>query len=185
MTPVLDKGWIKVQSTSMPGSDFDALLVRINRGVVNSKLLELPQLILEIRCPLFVQTFLAEQNLHIASCKTETQLEAYTPSVAEIGSPDLKANETIQANIAQVSEALLLNPQLYQMDQCDKFISQVNVPVSVYTTIIVWASLINWTQVVSKRGLPRPIEEYRVALNSIITAEWPNVNHYIRQSKSS
>lgn len=183
MTPVLDKGWIRAQSTSIPGSDFDALLVRINRGIVNSKLLELPQLVLEIRCPLFVQTFLAEQNLHIVSCKAETQLEAYIPSVAEIGSPDLKANETIQANIAQVSEALLLNPQLYQMDQCDKFISQVNVPVSVYNTIMVWANLARWIDVTAQKGLPRPVEAYREAIYGMIMAEWPNLNNYIRQIK--
>jgi len=183
MIPVLDKGWIKVQSTSLPGTDFDNLIIRINHGVMNPKLLKLPQLVLEIRCPLFVQLFLAEQHIQIISCKTETKLEAYVPTVAEIGSPDRQANETIQASIEQVSEALLLNPEMYKMDQCDKFIAQVNSPVSVYNTIVAWASLAEWMEVVAQKSLPRPVEAYRKSIHDVVVAEWPNLNNYNRQTK--
>jgi thymidylate synthase ThyX len=183
MIPILDKGWIKLLASSLPGENFDQLLIRINRNKVNDRLLELPNLTLEIRCPLFVQMYLAEHGIKFYTTKTETKLEAYIPTVADIGSPDLATSESVATHITQTTEALILNNQMYQDDKCDRFIAQVNSPVSVYNTIIGWANLRQWIDLISQRSLPKPIEEYRSAISSVLTSEWPNLPIYLKQIK--
>lgn len=182
MTPVLDKGWIKRTSASLPGAEFDQFLLRINKNVVTNKSLEIPHLVLEVRCPLFVQLWLSE-HFRVMPYKTSDKTEAYIPTVPEINSPNLETDVQIQASIEQTTEALLLNPQMYQMDNCDKFISQVNSPISVYNTVVAWATLAQLIEIIGMKGLPKPIEAYRKAIQDVVVAEWPNLNNYTRQIK--
>jgi hypothetical protein len=183
MIPVLDKGKVTILSSSLKGSEFDQLLVRISRNRVNDRILSIPNLTLEIRCPLFVQLFLNEQGVQTYNTKTETNIETYIPTIPEIGTSDLKTNEGVAAHMTQVAEALLLNIDMYQKDGCDRFIAQVNTPVSVYNTVVAWGTLKQWIDLILLKSLPAPIEAYREAIYAALLVEWPNLPNYLKQIK--
>ncbi len=97
--------------------------------------------------------------------------------------PDLAANQAIQANIEATTDALLLNPEAFKADHCDRFIAQVITPVSAYNTLVVWGNLSQWIEVIKLTGLPKPIEEYRKAIHDVLLSEWINLNIYVKQTR--
>jgi len=183
MYPVLDKGYVKILASSLPNANFDNLLLRVNRNIVTTKMLDMPYLTLEIKCPLFVQLFLAENNICHHTCKIENEVEAYVPTISDVGSPDLATGESVQAHMQHTSESLIITIKTYQMDKCDKFIAQVNSPIAVYNTIVAWGSLRTWLDLISQKSLPKPIESYRKAIQDALAAEWPNWKHYTKQMR--
>lgn len=183
--PVLDKGWVALYSSSLLGSDFQNVVKTNFRGVIDSRILDMTHIILSIRCPLFVQLTFSECGLSISIDRTSSELEAYIPSVSEIGAQDLETNQLIQQDIAQTTEALLLNPQAYQTDNCDIFISQVISPISIYNTLIVHGSLTSWMRYIEHRSLPRPIEAYRKAIEECLHGEWSQVVQTMREKNAA
>jgi hypothetical protein len=105
--------------------------------------------------------------------------EAFIPTVADIGAESLSSNEDIQRNIEMTTEALLINPIAYQMDGCDTFISQIISPISVYNVLMVSGSLRQWTSYVLRNNLPASIEAYRKAIESVLLAEYSNMQESV------
>ncbi len=145
--------------------------MRFFRGHIDSRLLEIPKLHMEIKCPLFVPLTLTERELNAVPLKDQ-KAEAYIPTVDQVGATDLKTSEDIQRDIQQTTNALTLNPKSYQMDGCDMFISQVISPISMYNTVLISGSLKDWISFVSRKDLPKPINVYRQAVADIILAEY-------------
>lgn len=181
MTPVLDKGHVDLISASVSGQQLVAMIHKFNRGLFEPRFLDVPQLAIEIKCPLFVQLHLSNYNIYLITAKS-TNLEAYVPTVDEIGTPLLEDAVAIQASLQQTSEALLLNPKAYQMDKCDSFISQVNAPISVYNTLVGYSKLSSWLMFIKAKGLPKPIEAYRKAVEDIVMAEWADIKPHLKQA---
>lgn len=183
MTPVLDKGHVKLISATFVADQLPIFLATWNRGRPDPRLLSVPTLTLEMKAPLFVRMFLAESGLVLFDRKGQEAHDAYVPTVADIGAPDLATSEQIQANIAATSDALLINPKAYQADHCDRFIAQVNTPVSLYNEFVVHGTLMQWIDVVGTKSLPKPIEAYRDAVDGVMVAEWPVLKGLIRNLK--
>lgn len=181
-TPILDKGYAALVSTSLPRKSFKMVQMRFFRGNINSRLLETPQLHLEIKCPLFVQLALTERGLCAVSLRDQ-KAEAYVPTVDQVGTADLKTSEAIQKDIEQTTNALTLNPKSYQMDGCDMFVSQVISPISMYNTILVSGSLQDWISFTSRKDLPKPIDMYRQAIADIILAEYDFLWEFVNGKK--
>jgi hypothetical protein len=169
--PVLDKGYVALVSTSLPREEFKSVRARFFHGRTDDRLLQLPQIHIEIKCPLFVQLSFTETRLTAIPLKGQKP-EAYVPTVDEIGARDLESSEQIQEDLKRTSEALLMNPKAYQMDGCDIFVSQISAPISVYNTLIVNGNLQQWLSYINRKDLPTPVEAYRQALADIILAEW-------------
>ena len=183
MIPVLDHGYIKLLSSSFPGDNLNQFFRNFSRSPSRS-LARTVYLTLEIKAPLFVQLYLAEAGLTVVSKRpAQTSIEAYTPTLAEIGSPDLATNKTVADYFAQTTEALLLNQKAFEMDQCDKFVTQSLTPISSYNILVVSGSLIDWMPIVAAKGLPRPIEAYRQTIHEVMMGEWPNINETMRVLK--
>lgn len=163
----------------MPGNQLNAFYKEFGRKPTIS-LSQHVYLTLAIKCPLFVQLFLAEQNFKITAKRPPDELEAYLPTEVEIGSPDLTTNKDVSAYFEQTTEALLLNQKAFKMDQCDSFVTQILTPISSYNTLIVSGSLNEWIKLVGMTSLPAPIEAYRSAIHSLMSGEWPNINDLIR-----
>lgn len=132
---------------------------------------EVSTLTLAIKCPLFVQLRLSTFDLTIIQTPN-TELEAYVPNVGEIGTSDHNINKEISQDIEQTTAALLINPMAYQKDGCDKFASQVIMPVSTYTTLIVHGSYNEWRRFCHQTGTPSGIKAYADAVQQIMTMEW-------------
>jgi len=169
--PVLDKGYVAQISCSLPREEFKNIQTRFFRGVLDDRLLQMPQLHIEIKCPLFVQLSFTETHLTALPLKGQKP-EVYVPKVNEINARDLETSEMIQADIERTADALLMNPKSYQMDGCDIFMSQTMAPIAIYNTLIVSGNLSQWISYVKRTDLPSPIEAYRQALTDIILAEW-------------
>ena len=183
MIPVLDKGFVSIVSASCSGDILNNVATEFTRGKLIPQLLTIPTLTLKIKCPLFVQLFIAENNISFLTKKGQQEIEAYVPTEVEIAGPDIETNRAIQSNIAQTTAALLINPKAYQADNCDHFISQIVSPISVYNEIVATGNLSQWIDIAATRNLPRPIEAYRKAIHSAMEAEWPHINEYIRLAK--
>ena len=179
--PVLDKGWTTLYSASLLKDDFTKILKLHFRGVIDSRILDMTYVMLNIRCPLFVQLTFPEHGLSFSTEKTISKLEAYIPNVSEINAQDLETSQIIQADIEQTTEALLINPQAYQKDNCDLFVSQVISPISIYNTIIVHGSLTSWMRYIEQRSLPKSIEAYRKVIEECLHGEWNQVIQAMRE----
>lgn len=180
MVPVLDKGYVKQLGKSMDGLTLQGLVMNFNQGVFDPKYMDIPSLVLEIKCPLFVQLFLMDNRIVTVTKLAEGEVEAYIPTINEIGIGDLETRENIRSNLAAVTEALLLNPKAYQMDGCNRFTSQVTSPISIYTTVIAHAPLSAWVRLIEQKRLPPPIEAYRAAIHDMIHAEWAVVKPWLK-----
>jgi len=174
--PVLDKGYVQLYSSSIPRDSFKSLHLELFRKApakdLDVRLLDITTIHIAIKCPLFVQLSLSEWGLIAIANRSSTDEDAYIPTVAEVNAIDLEASEAIQKDIEHTTAALLLNPKAYQMEKCDIFVSQVISPVSVYNTLMVTGSLSQWMKWLSQVGLPRPIEQYRIAIEGIIHGEY-------------
>ena len=180
-SPVLDKGYVGLFSSSMSMKDISILQKEFFRGQLDPKLLHLPQIHLEIKCPLFVQLTFGESNLASLAQRNANAPEAYVPSVNDVNAQDLESSEAIQKDIEQTTAALLINPKAYQSENCNIFVSQVISPISVYNTLIVSGSLKDWIGYISQTGLPTPIEAYRRTIEDMLIAEWPLLKDIIKR----
>jgi hypothetical protein len=180
-TPVLDKGWVALHSASLMREDFAQILKSHFRGTIDNRITDMTQVMLSIRCPLFVQLTFPEQGLLCSAERVGGKPEAYIPDVAAVNAQDLETSRLIQQDMEETTEALLINPQAYQADNCDLFISQVISPISVYNTLIVYGSLTSWMRYIEQRGLPRPIEAYRKAIEDCLHSEWDRVVQIMRE----
>ena len=183
MIPVLDKGYVKLLDNTFPSDKFDTLIVNVNRGLICEKVLNIPNIVLEIKCPVFVRLYLSDNNIDTSSMIEDKEVEVYKPTINDISARDLQASTDIQNSIAKTSDTLILNKKMYDMDLCNKFVSQVNYPIGSYVYIVAWGSLNSWMKLVCRKSLPKPVEEYNLAFRSIITSEWPNYNNYVKQMK--
>ena len=184
-TPVLDKGWVALYSASLMRDDFAQVLRSNFRGTIDNRITDMAQVILSIRCPLFVQLTFSEYGLSSSSEKIGGATEAYIPDVSAINAQDLETSQAIQQDIEATTEALLINPQAYQHDNCDLFIAQVISPISIYNTLMVYGSLTSWTRYIEQKSLPRPIEAYRAAIESCLNSEWSSVITAIRHGNGT
>lgn len=171
--PVLDKGHVALYSCSPDGKKLNQLYKEFMRGTKDSKCAELTYVILKIKCPLFVQMSFPEYGLTYISQRGQTTAEAFVPTVAEVNAISLEASEAIQADIAQTTAALLINPKAYQSEHCDLFVSQVISPISVYNVLVVAGNLGQWLNYINQSGFPAPIESYRKAIKEVLFAEYP------------
>lgn len=178
--PVLDKGHVALMSSSISNEDIKILWTRYTMGF-NPQLLQIPTAHLQMKCPLFVQLHLAQFGLSTLSEKRYHKVEAYVPTEAEVAAKDLETSQAIAEDINQTTEALLLNPKSYQYEACDIFISQVISPISVYNTLIVSGSLQQWIHFLQQQNLPSPIEEYRKAIEGLLSAEWSMLEKWIKR----
>lgn len=172
-TPVLDKGHVAQYSCSLSGKEVAELSREFFRVKIESRIYQHTQLILKIKCPLFVQLTFSEHGLLNFAQRAGGKPEAFIPNVAEVNAVSLEASEAIQADIEQTTAALLLNPKAYQTENCDLFISQVISPVSVYNVLMVSGNLNQWKSYISQQGLPAPIEAFRKAIEGVVLAEYP------------
>jgi hypothetical protein len=179
-TPVLDKGWVALLSGSPMREGFKQISKTHFRGTIDNRITDMTHVMLSIRCPLFVQLTFSEFGLRCSSEKNNGKLEAYIPDIGAVGAQDLETGKTIQADIEMTTEALLINPQAYQSDHCDRFISQVISPISIYNTLVVYGSLTSWMRYIEQVGLPKPIECYRKAIEDAIHGEWDLVVQLMR-----
>lgn len=183
MTPVLDKGHVKLIAATLVGDQLPVFLATWNRGRPDPRLLSVPTLTLEIKAPLFVRLFLSESGLTIFDRKGQPANEAYVPTVADINAPTLADAERIQAHISMTNTALLTNYRAYTKDQCDQFMAQVNTPVSLYNEFVAHGSVWQWTDITMAQYLPAPIEAYRNAIDGIMVAEWPAIKSLVKSLK--
>lgn len=173
--PCLDKGFVALVSSMNDSrclTDVGTEFFGVTQ--VNPKTMQLAYMTLAIKCPLFVQTNLSQFGLNIVICKKPAtqDVEAYKPNAGEIGSKEAETNRVIADDIERTTEALLINPKAYQADGCDRFMSQLIMPVSVYTTLLISGSYEQWSRFANQANLPAPIESYRSAVQQILITEW-------------
>jgi len=182
MIPVLDKGHVALLGKTMDGLAVQSLIFNFNAGVFDSKFLDIPVMALNVKCPLFVQLWLMENGIKVIPQRNSSAIvEAYIPSVPDLKIADLSVAEEVQQSIAHTTEALLLNPKGYQMDGCERFISQIISPISVYNTLVAYGSLNAWLEITERKGLLGPIDEYRKAIKDVVHSEWAVIKPWLRR----
>lgn len=176
---VLDKGYVALVSASCDGKVLKGLEDSYFRGAVNRELWHLANMTLLVRCPLFKQiNFSSKCNLRVLQLPHSDDIEAYVPDVSEIHTGNASDDKEMAEYISATTEALLIAPKGLQQDNCDKFVSQVNTPISVYNEVMVHGSLNEWLKYVKQRNLPAQLEAYRVAIEGIMAAEWKELDTY-------
>ena len=169
--PCLDKGYVALISSSCTTDRLNEVSREFFKKDDSKFLREMSTLTVVVKCPLFVQLNLSTHNLRIISTLVE-EVEAYVPNVGEIGAPNLETSNGISANIKMTTDALLINPKAYQLDGCERFISQVMTPINTYTTLLVHGSYNEWRRFCSQQHVPAPMKDYIKGITQIMNAEW-------------
>lgn len=170
--PTLDKGFVALIDSCNTTAKLREIGQEFFGGEYPTSLEELGSLTVVMKCPLFVQLNLSKFNFKVINAETTGELESFLPTAGEIGTKERSVNEDIADDISRTAAALLINPKAYQSDGANRFISQINTPVSVYTTLIIQGSYKEWCAFAYQGFVPKPIEAYTLALQQIITAEW-------------
>ena len=176
---VLDKGFVAPLAVSGGGKLLQEIQDHYFKTKTNIKLLELSNVTLIIKCPLFVQLNLSQYNLNIITTPSD-DIEAYTPDVSMIEGESLEDREEISRYIQITTEALLLNHKGITMDGGSRFTAQLLTPITVYNELIVNGKLQNWINFLRQKRLPKEIELYRSAIQNIISADWKNIDQLIK-----
>lgn len=169
--PVLDKGYVAFVDSCNNSGKLKELTLEFMRSADGYSIADIASLTLVIKCPLFVQLNLSKFNLKIITALNQ-ELEAYYPNVGEIGGKDRETNQLIADDIERTTEALLINPKSYQADGCDRFVSQVIMPINSYTTLIVQGSYNEWKRFCGQSNPPAPIKSYAETVKQILDMEW-------------
>lgn len=172
--PVLDNGYVALIDSTLPHKRYESVVDEFFRATPIPAIHKLCHAVIVFKAPLFVQLHLAQHGLTLVSTRVQ-EAEAYVPSVGEVGSDSHEINKMISEDMANTTEALLINPKAYQSDGCDPFISQVMMPVSSYATFLVCGSLEAWQKFYNTKSVPAPIRSYASAVEQIIKAEWKHV----------
>ena len=170
--PCLDKGYIALLDSSNTTSKLREIGQEFYGGEYPTALEELGTMTIVIKCPLFVQLYLSKFNLKVINADRGSKPEAYIPSAAAIGAAEVNTSQDIVDDISRTTDALFINPQAYQADGADRFVSQVLTPISTYTILIVSGSYSEWCKASSQSGLPLPIGEYAKVIGQILEMEW-------------
>lgn len=171
--PVLDQGYVALLDSLVTTQKMRDIGAEFFGGEYPTSLEDLGVMTIAIKCPLFFQLYLSKFNLKVIDANAlSTTTEAYRPNPGEIGAPDRLDSEAIADDIARTTDALLINPKAYQADGADRFVSQLNTPINIYTTLIVQGSYAEWCKLAYQTRVPGPIEAFTTALQQIITAEW-------------
>ncbi len=179
--PALDKGFVAGLSFNLTDKDLEYVWIDHLAGQFTPKLLDIASATLVIKCPLFIQLWLGGNDLTILSSKQVSELEAYMPVQTDIGTGDLQLDAEIAEDIRSTTDALLINPKAYVHDGCEKFISQITTPISVYNQLVVSGSLSTWLDLLAAKNLPKLIEAYRNAIREVLVAEWKKLPDYEEQ----
>jgi hypothetical protein len=169
--PCLDKGYVAQLDSTCKSEKLNDISRELFQKDDSKFLRELSSLTVVVKCPLFVQLNLSTFNFKIINVPV-TEVEAYVPNVGEIGGPDLHANTEIAKLIAHNTAALMINPKAFESDGCDRFVSQMLMPISTYTTVIVQGSYNEWRRFCEQPRLPVAIKAYVRGITQIMNAEW-------------
>ena len=175
---VLDKGYVALVSTSCDGKSLKGLEDSYFNNAINRELWHLASMTILVRCPLFKQlNFSSKCNLRVVQLPHK-DLEAYIPDVSEIHTGSSEDDSEMAQYIKSSTEALLITQKALQKDKCDKFVSQVITPISVYNEVIVHGTLNEWLRYIKQKQLPKQLEAYRSAIEGIMAAEWKELDTY-------
>lgn len=160
--PALDKGYIALLSSNVEkmketGLSFEQVKRQSTVTII-------------AKCPLFFQMFLSHYDFKIENIKTHQ--ECFIPNETQIGASDLETSRLISDDMKRTAEALLVNPSAYKSDGANHFISQVLLPINLYTEIVISGDYKTWMELIDKQGVPEPIEAYISLIEQIITAEY-------------
>jgi len=169
--PVLDDGYVTLLSSTIPNKKYKDVLDNFFQATPTESLRQACFLVMAIRCPIFVQLIFAQHGLTLISTR-DNKLTTYRPNAGEIGGSDHANNKMIAEDIAATSEALTVNPNAYQADGCDKFISQIILPISTYSTFIVSGTLDKWQKFYTNQNVPAPIKSYAMVIEQVVRAEY-------------
>ena len=171
--PVLDKGYVTPIDSCNTTKKLREIGQEFYGGEYPVTVEALGNLTLALKCPLFVQLTLSRFDFKVIDANgNNTEPEAYIPTVAAIQAGDIGVSQDISDDILRTTEALFINPRAYQADGCDRFVSQIITPISVYTTLIVQGTYSEWCKFAYQDRLPEPIRQYATAIRQIIESEW-------------
>ena len=173
-TTVDGEGYVAFRGSSLSETELKDIQKEFYRGVFNEKLMHLPFIHIELKCPIFVRLMFGEHGLQTLT-KQDNNLQAFIPSVDMINSGKSDVDTDIQQSIEQNTEALLLSPKGYKLDGCDVFISNMCLPISLYNTLVVSGSLHQWLNLCNKDA-PTVIKPYLREIKKVLSVEF---NHYV------
>mgnify|MGYP001222895835 CR=1 FL=1 len=169
--PVLDKGFVALIDSCNTTAKLREMGQEFFGGEYPTSLEELGSMTVVMKCPLFVQLALSKFNLKVINADSGP-IEAYLPNAGDISAPSVADGQAIADDISRTTDALIINPKAYQADGCDRFVSQVLSPISIYTTIIVSGSYSEWCKFAYDERYPRQIKAYSNGIGQILEAEW-------------
>lgn len=173
--PCLDKGFVALIDSANNSARLKEISMDLMMSSSKDDLTVLSSMTIVAKCPLFVQLFFSKFGLTVLSANFHKEPDAYIPNETEVKASSLEDSKMISDDIMRTTEALLINPKAYQSDGCNPFTSQVIMPVSTYTTIVVHGTYAQWLQLLQYKDTPNQILAYQENIKQIFTAEWKNV----------
>jgi hypothetical protein len=179
-THVLDKGYVKVISASPSGKQFQEMRSQIFRGVIKESLIEIPRVILKIKCPYVVLHAMQSTKIRIVTNYSRYEAQVYEPQVTDIRSGNHEKDVQLSDYISSTLSALIVNQTTLQQDGCNGFIAGLTTPIAAYWEGIVYGDLSDWIDVITAPNAPNMIKAYQNAFNVAISTEFLELEEIIR-----
>lgn len=182
--PVLDKGFVAFVASGMDDKTLAKLFQHYNKGNINPEFIRMATVTLVFKCPLFVNMFLYRFGLNIVGVEpadSNKEIEFFTPDEGQIRTTEGMDATEIRKHMEYMTGVLKVTQAGYVKDGCDHFVSQVNLPISVYNEVVVSGTLDQWIRFFRSKNLPSPIESYRQTSYNIVKADFRNLDQLMNK----
>lgn len=171
---VLDHGYVSLVGSTLATKEARLLCDALYKGQTPAYINDMCQAAFVIKLPLFIQLNLTKFDIKLHDTVVE-DVEAFCPNEGEVAANDLETSRMIADDIKRTTEALLINPHAYIADGCDRFMSQVIMPISIYNTVVATGSLSEWYKFCHQRNAPSAVKAYMNTVWDLVKAEWEHV----------
>jgi hypothetical protein len=178
---VLDHGYVGLLSTGCTGKTIKAIEDLYFKAAINREFWKMANATFIMKVPLFVQVFLSQFDLKLTPLHHQEEPVAYVPDESEINSGTNDDDREIVKHMKDTVDSLFITSKAYQQDKCDKFLSHIVTPISVYNEIVVHGDLRSWLELLRRKKLPKPIEAYRSAIEELLKVEWKDIELYKKE----
>ena len=177
--PVLDSGYVKSVAVSMTQDILRKFKQDVYKGIYKESILSVPQVTLEIKCPLFLVISLASTNLKLYSIINGSS-EFYEPTVDEMRTGSHEKDLIIHGHLSSNIQAAALNSKMYREDGCDGFVASMAAPISSYWTGYLVGSVADFREFFVSKSAPSQIKAYQKVIRDIIVAEYPDLEIHLK-----
>lgn len=179
--PVLEHGYVRLQTVSPDAVNLAEIRKRAYKGTLQAAHLELPYVHMEICCPYAVLLTLASSGLTLVPYQDMNKDMAHIPGLDDIKSGSIDIDWQISESLKLTIESTMLNQHAYAEDGCDRSVATLTTPLAAYWEGVVHGKLLSFLRFTESKHQPKIIRVYQERMRDSISSEYKNLQEMIER----